>query len=97
MLIENDEKVIEALVTLLESNIGYGIDLFGLLSLYQLEDGRFSVNRFVYDSETREFLHDFEELFENARQAVEFFEKKRQEYEVGFDIESKLNKETGLI
>lgn len=45
-----DEKITQALVTLLESNIGYGIDFFGgMLKLYQLEDTRFSVNHFCYN------------------------------------------------
>ena len=98
MITETSEKVIESLIVLLESGIGYQITFFGnALTMYELEDGRFSVNRQHYNSETRVTTWEFEELFEDAREAVEFFERKRQEYQLGFDIEYKLNKEAGLI
>lgn len=91
MLIERDEKVINALVILLESNVGYGINMFGdMLQLYQLEDLRFAVNRYNQDPESRKTKWVFEELFDDAREAVEFFEQKRREYELGFDIEGEL-------
>ena len=91
MLIERDEKVIDALVILLESNVGYGISLFAdLLKLYQLEDLRFAVNRYEHDTESHKSKWVYEELFNDAREAVEFFEQKRREYELGFDIEGAL-------
>ena len=93
-MVERDEKVIDALVTLLESNVGYQIDFFGgLLSLYQLEDLRFSVNRYEHDAKSGRNKWIFEEIFENARDAVEFFEQKRRECELGFDIEGALYRE----
>lgn len=96
--IERDEKVINALVTILESNIGYQINLAGgLLRLYQLHDLRFAVNRYEYNPENPE--RDkwvYEELFDDARQAVEFFEQKRREYELGDDIEAALMRENQL-
>lgn len=94
MIIKRDEKVINALVFLLETNIGYGISLFGLLDLYQLEDQRFAVNRHAQDVESsggNKWI--YEEIFEDVREAVEFFEQKRREYELGFDIEAALSKE----
>lgn len=98
MITETSEKVIESLIVLLESGIGYQIRFFGdAIIMYQLEDGRFSVNRQHYNAETRVTTWEFEELFQDARKAVEFFERKRQEYQIGFDIEYKLNKEADLI
>ena len=91
MLIERDEKVINALVVLLESNVGYGISMYSdLLQLYQLEDLRFAVNRYEHNPESRKSKWVYEELFDDAREAVEFFEQKRREYELGFDIEGAL-------
>ena len=93
LIIERDEKVINALKTLLESNVGYEIVFYGgMLALYQLEDGRFVVNRkdWVKDIGDQYF---YEETFENAREAVEFFELKRREHEFGFDIEGALYRE----
>ncbi len=94
MIIERDEKVINALETLLESNVGYQIGFFGgMLAVYQLEDGRFVVNRKDYNSESRVTTWAYEEIFENARDAAEFFEQKRREHELGFDIEGELYRE----
>ena len=94
MTVERDEKVIAALVTLLESNVGYQVGFFGgMLDMYQLEDGRFVVNRKHYDSESRVTTWEYEEIFEDAREATEFFEQKRREHELGFDIEGKLYRE----
>ena len=93
MVIERDEKVINALETLLESNVGYQISFFGgMLAVYQLEDGRFVVNRKDWVKNIGDQYH-YEEIFENAREAVEFFELKRREHEFGFDIEAALYRE----
>jgi hypothetical protein len=97
MLIERDEKVINALVILLESNVGYQINMVSdLLQLYQLEDLRFAVNRYEYDTESRKTKWVYEELFNDAREAVEFFEQKHREYELGFDIEEALFRQDEL-
>jgi hypothetical protein len=97
LMIERNETVINALVNLLESNVGYQISLFGLLELYQLEDKRFAVNRYEHDTENQsKDKWIYEELFDDAREAVEFFEQKRREYELGFDIEGALFKQDEL-
>lgn len=97
MIIERNETVINALVNLLESNVGYQISLVGLLQLYQLEDMRFAVNRYEHNAENPgRDKWIYEELFDDAREAVEFFEQKRREYELGFDIEAALFKEGEL-
>ena len=93
MTVERDEKIINALETLLGSNIGYEISFFGgMLAVYQLEDGRFVVNRKDWVKDIGDQYH-YEETFENAREAVEFFELKRREHEFGFDIEAVLYRE----
>jgi hypothetical protein len=95
MKIALDEKVMEAMVTILESNVGYQISLVSdLLQLYQLHDLRFAVNRYEYDPENpSKSKWIYEELFDNARDAVEFFEQKRREYELGDDIAEALMRE----
>ena len=89
-MIEQDQKIIDALVMLLDSDVGYEISFYGgMFSTYELEDGRFVVNR-------KDWIKDYgdkylyEEIFDNAREAAEFFEQKRREHEFGFDIEREL-------
>ena len=90
--VEGNKKITDALITLLESGSGYKISFFGgLLSLRQLEDGRFSVNRIDLDAETGKENWIFEEIFVDAREAAKFFERKRREYRLGFEIERELN------
>ena len=65
-----------------------------MLQLYQLHDQRFAVVRYEYDAEdTSKSKWIYEELFDDAREAVEFFEQKRREYELGDDIEAALFRE----
>lgn len=87
-MIERNKKVEDALVTLLESNVGYNVDLFCFLTLRHLEDGTFAVSRHEYDeAHPSQLRFMYEEIFEDARKAVEFFEEKRREYELGYDFE----------
>jgi len=84
----NDNEISKAIVTLLESNVGYGIEFFGgILSLYQLEDLTYVVGYKKYNSETQELDFDFEQIFTDAKEATSFFLQKRREYELGFDFE----------
>lgn len=84
----DDEKIAEAILTLLESNVGYGIEFFGLmLSVRQLDDLTFAVSHEKFNPEIKDFEFDFEKLFENAREATEFFLKLRREYQLGYDFE----------
>lgn len=80
-----NEDIPKDLVLLLESNVGYGIDLFDLLKVYQLGDGRFAVNR--YEIKAGKNSHAEEQIYENAHEAVETFELWRKQYEIGFDFE----------
>ncbi|MDQ3798731.1 MAG: hypothetical protein M3384_04720 [Acidobacteriota bacterium] len=84
----DDEKISEAIITLLNSNVGYAIAIFGgTLRLKQLEDLSFAVSREEFNPTTNKFDFDFEEIFSDAGEAAEFFLKKRREYELGFDFE----------
>lgn len=84
----NDEKISEAIITLLESNVGYGIEFWGrTLEVSQLEDLTFLVTHERYNPETRKFDFDLEKIFTNAKEATHFFLQKRREYELGYDFE----------
>lgn len=90
---QNDEKNLDAIVALLESNVGYGIEFFGLtLSVGQLEDLRCAVSHEKYDSESNKFHFDFERIFDDANEAAKFFLQKRREFELGYNFESELEK-----
>ncbi len=68
----------------------YSIGLFDLLTLYQLEDGRFAVNRYTTNARQSngDFFHVEGKIYENAREAVKTFELWRRKYELGFDFET---------
>lgn len=98
MKIELDEKVMEAMTTILESGVGYQISLdVDWLQLYQLHDLRFAVVRHKYDPENPSISKwVYEELFDDAREAVEFFEQERRKYELGDDIAAALFRESEI-
>ena len=77
----------DAMVTLLESNVGYGIELFQMLSIYQLEDLTFAVNYEKYVESTANLEHQYERIFTSAREAVAFFCEEREKHRLGFDYE----------
>ncbi|HLM03529.1 MAG TPA: hypothetical protein VK400_20915 [Pyrinomonadaceae bacterium] len=88
MTFHNDEKISQAIVTLLESNIGYSVDFYGkILCIRQLDDLTFAVSHKKYDPETTRHVFDFERIFTDAKEATEFFLQKRLEYELGADFE----------
>ena len=87
----NDNKISEAIITLLESNVGYGIEFFGgMLKLIQLEDLTFAISHEKFDAETKKFHFKFEKIFTDANEATHFFLQKRREYELGYDFESEI-------
>lgn len=84
----DEEKMLNAIVTLLEFNVGYGVEFFGLqLHIRQLEDLSFAVSHKKYDIETKEHVFNFEKLFDDVTEAAEFFLQKRREFEIGYDFE----------
>ena len=91
VIFHDDEKISKAIFTLLESNVGYGIEFFGLeLHIRQLDDLTFAVGHQKCNPETQKTEFDFELIFDNATEATKFFLQKRKEYELGYDFEIEL-------
>lgn len=75
----------ELILGLLRLGTGHGIDLFGILWLHQLEDGRFGV---YHDPKCMSQPEDIAEtLFENAEQAVDLFIARRHQLHLGYEFE----------
>lgn len=69
------EGDIQLLTALLNHPAAFAVDLFGIMQVYRLEDGRFSVTE-----EDQE-----EKFFPRAREAAEHFLVRRQARRLGFD------------
>lgn len=79
MNLERDTLVeIGAINTLLAMAPGFGVNLFGLISVYRLEDGRYSVSDDVNNTEV---------LFQDALSAAMHFVSERNRRQIGFDFE----------
>lgn len=74
----------ETLAQVLEA--GIGLDLFGVLSAYMLEDGRYAVMHLMTPPLTRDAVED-ETIFASADEAARLFLRVKQEHEVGFEYE----------
>lgn len=79
------EENVSLLTQILETGVGYGIELFDLLRVYQLEDGRFAVHFYQIDSTTGTNQLVSEEIYASARKAAEAFEAERRRRNLGFD------------
>jgi hypothetical protein len=77
----------EAIATLLAADVGYSIDLFGLLTVMRLEDGRFAVSSYEYDPETGSCDPTDEQLFTDPLAAATVFEAMRAERLLGYEYE----------
>ena len=88
IVFHDDEKISQAITTLLESNIGYSIDCDAMLVIRQLDDLSFAVSHEKHNPETHKFDFDFEKIFTDAKEATKFFIQKRVEYELGADFEA---------
>ncbi|MEK7724415.1 MAG: hypothetical protein AAB336_08725 [Acidobacteriota bacterium] len=91
VVFHNDEKISQAIISLLESNIGYSVDLYQTLVIRQLDDLTFAVSHEKYIAETRKYVFDYEKIFMDAKEATEFFLQKRVEYELGSDFEMEIS------
>lgn len=88
----DDAKISQAIITLLESNIGYSIDFYGgILCIRQLDDLTFAVTHQRFNVETKRHNFDYEKIFTDARKATEFFLQKRIEYKLGADFEVEIS------
>jgi hypothetical protein len=76
---DDDRRDVIYITQLLERRIGYEIDLFAMLYVRELENGKFAVGTEVREDER---------LFSDPREAAELFVKKRRERQLGFDFEA---------
>lgn len=87
IIFHDDKKISQAIITLMESNIGYSVNCDGLLLIRHLDDLTFAVSHEKYNLETRKCEFNFEKIFEDAKEATKYFLQKRVEYELGADFE----------
>jgi hypothetical protein len=73
------EEIKSHICALLSSGVGFNIELFGMLSIDELEDGRYRIF-----SEIEEFIS------EDVSVAVDKFLDERQKRELGYDREINL-------
>jgi len=82
-----------AILTLIKSNTGIGADIFGILCIHKLEDNSFAVS-FDGGLDILEYhKKSWEEIFEKAEDAVDYFLKKREELKYGYDFETETETE----
>ena len=67
------------ILNLLNSDIGFGINIFGILCIRGLENGKFAVSC--------DLGEEWEEVLDTSEEAVEFFLKVRKEKKLGTDFE----------
>jgi hypothetical protein len=73
----------DAIIQILTAGTGCGIECLGVLFVYQLENGKFSV---VFEEPES---HPFEEWdFDTAEEAADYFLKERERRQLGFDFET---------
>ncbi len=76
----HDKKLIKAVQTLIEHPAGFGIELFMIIGVYRLEDGRYAVGG--------DPLEEYpEQIFDEPRDAAVAFLDLREKNKVGFDFE----------
>jgi hypothetical protein len=82
-----DKEIRSNIIALLRSGIGFGVELFAILSIDQLEDRRFRIlhqpdwNKSVGDSDAIEYIYD------DVKRAVDHFLEIRDKFKIGFDHE----------
>ena len=98
---EDREKTKKAIVALLELNCGFEIDLFAMLSIHQLEDGRYRIFNSDIDGDILdnpfqvcddswaydERRDESEEIYNDLTTAVERFLQLREARVLGYDFE----------
>jgi hypothetical protein len=78
-----DQKVFNAILTLVVSEPAFAVDLFTRLTIHRLEDGTFA----VHVHSVPEGKLEREELFITADRADECFLNLREEMQLGLDFE----------
>jgi hypothetical protein len=78
-----------AMMTLLTSDVGYGICLFvDTLLVWPVADGSFAVSEANFDGEELS-----ERVFAPAAEAIEHFEERRRQRQLGWDFERVASKD----
>lgn len=77
----HDEKLIEAIQTIIEHPAGFGIELFLVIGICRVEDGRYAVGGEGVE----------EHLFPTSREAAIAFLDLREACKCGYDFETKPN------
>lgn len=82
---KGDSELRSLIIAILKRRIGLGVELFGLLSIDELEQGRYRV---LDQRDPEANICDGEEtVFKSVKAAVEYFLKVRDERKLGFDFE----------
>jgi len=86
---EDHEKVKKAILAVLELGCGFEVNLFAMLDIHQLEDGRYRImNTDVHEEDGYAYdVDDGEEIYENLNEAVERFLQLRKSRRLGYDFE----------
>lgn len=79
----HEEHLMAAFAVVLTHLAGFGIELFADLWIDRREDGRFRVSR----NDVRKNVTLHEELFDDVRDAVNYYLDLRDELKLGFDYE----------
>lgn len=82
-----EQKIKNAIRTLLESGIGFEVNLFMMLSIDTLEDGRYRI--FETCIEDNNELEDNEEIYDNVEVAIDRYFQIRKNRNIGHDLEEK--------
>ena len=78
----------QQLMDLLEIEVGFEVNLFEMLLIHQLEDGRWRVNVENPQNSLNLFDENLDEyLFDKLEDAIDFFLEKREEMKLGYDFE----------
>jgi hypothetical protein len=77
------EQEIAAVAGLIAGEAGFSIELFGILHVYQLEDGTFAL---LETDPVTSATH--EQIFDGAGAAARAFIERRHSRQLGFDYES---------
>lgn len=80
-----DPELRSIIIALLRKNMGFAVEMYGVLSIGNMEDGRYSI------LDQRDFDKSIEDgdemIFNDVKKAVDCFLRIRDERQLGFDFE----------
>lgn len=84
--LQDEVETRSLIIALLKKNIGFGIEVFGLLSIDTLEDGKIRVINQIDEESSIE--QGVEKIFlpKDIKKAVDYFLKLRRDRKLGFDL-----------